>query len=118
MLSAGSLTEVVQLQRMVYRTSESGEQRVEFEDFYRCRAAVKYTKTLRDLTAGEMWNPTGLLVTIRYNEKADACRRLLWRGKAYTMTPPNADRVNGSMTITAELFDEGAGMDVPTIEEE
>lgn len=105
MISAGILTEVVTLQRKAYTRNKAGEQVQGFESFCTLRANIKFAKGSRALLQGEVWRPTTIVVTSRNVANGEDTCRLTWKNRAYLVDSANADRVNGTLTITATLED-------------
>ena len=109
-LSAGQLNERIMLQEMIMKRNSIGEQEFSYRDLteYMIPASVKFTKSVRQLSYGELWSPQDILVTTRYSERLLSAKRLLWQGKQwYLKGAPLGDRQNGSITITASLVNDG-----------
>ena len=110
MISSGQLNERITLQQMVTTRNQSGEQVVTFQNLETAvPASVKFAKGRRAVDYGEAWNPTTIVFTIRYSQSRQATDRVQWASKNYTVISLNPDRVNGTITITADLVDEGRG---------
>jgi hypothetical protein len=60
-----------------------------------------------------VWNPASISITCRYSEAFEQAERILWHGKVFTVLSAFGDRVNMSMTITAELYNEGKNPEEP-----
>lgn len=107
MLNAGSLTEIVTLQQTAVRRDSTGDVLQEWQTIAQTRASIRFLKGSRALIFGDVWNPTTIVVTVRYSKQFVNATRVLWEGKPFTVISANPDRVNGSVTITADLYNEG-----------
>ena len=107
-IAAGTLTERITLQKTAITRNSIGEEIAGWTDIITgLPAAVKWLKGSRALTFGDVWNPASISITCRYSEAFEEAERILWHGKAFTVLSAFGDRVNMSMTITAELYNEG-----------
>ena len=111
-IAAGTLTERITLQKTAITRNSIGEEIAGWTDIITgLPAAVRWLKGSRALTFGDVWNPASISTTCRYSEAFEEAERILWHGKAFTVLSAFGDRVNMSMTITAELYNEGKNPD-------
>ena len=111
-IAAGTLTERITLQKTAITRNSIGEEIAGWTDIITgLPAAVKWLKGSRALTFGDVWNPASISITCRYSEAFEQAERILWHGKVFTVLSAFGDRVNMSMTITAELYNEGKNPD-------
>lgn len=107
-IAAGTLTERITLQKTAITRNSIGEEIAGWTDIITgLPAAVKWLKGSRALTFGDVWNPASISITCRYSEAFEEAERILWHGKVFIVLSAFGDRVNMSMTITAELYNEG-----------
>ena len=107
-IAAGTLTERITLQKTAITRNSIGEEIAGWTDIITgLPAAVRWLKGSRALTFGDVWNPASISITCRYSEAFEQAERILWHGKVFTVLSAFGDRVNMSMTITAELYNEG-----------
>ena len=107
-IAAGTLTERITLQKTAITRNSIGEEIAGWKDIITgLPAAVRWLKGSRALTFGDVWNPASISITCRYSEAFEEAERILWHGKVFTVLSAFGDRVNMSMTITAELYNEG-----------
>ena len=107
-IAAGTLTERITLQKTAITRNSIGEEIAGWTDIITgLPAAVRWLKGSRALTFGDVWNPASVSITCRYSEAFEEAERILWHGKVFTVLSAFGDRVNMSMTITAELYNEG-----------
>lgn len=107
-IAAGTLTERITLQKTAITRNSIGEEIAGWTDIITgLPAAVRWLKGSRALTFGDVWNPASVSITCRYSETFEEAERILWHGKVFTVLSAFGDRVNMSMTITAELYNEG-----------
>ena len=107
-IAAGTLTERITLQKAAVTRNSIGEEIAGWTDIITgLPAAVRWLKGSRTLTFGDVWNPASISITCRYSEAFEQAERILWHGKVFTVLSAFGDRVNMSMTITAELYNEG-----------
>lgn len=100
--------ERITLQKTAITRNSIGEEIAGWEDIITgLPAAVRWLKGSRALTFGDVWNPASISITCRYSEAFEEAERILWHGKVFTVLSAFGDRVNMSMTITAELYNEG-----------
>ena len=113
-IAAGSLTERITLQKAAVTRNSIGEEVAGWTDIITdLPAAVRWLKGSRALTFGDVWNPATVKITCRYREAFEEAERILWHGKEFTVVSAFGDRVNMSMTITADLYHEGKDADEP-----
>lgn len=111
-IAAGTLTERITLQKTAITRNSIGEEIAGWTDIITgLPAAVRWLKGSRALTFGDVWNPASISITCRYSEAFEEAERILWHGKVFTVLSAFGDRVNMSMTITAELYNEGKNPD-------
>lgn len=107
-IAAGTLTERITLQKATVTRNSIGEEVAGWTDIITdLPAAVRWLKGSRALTFGDVWNPATVKITCRYREAFEEAERILWHGKEFTVVSAFGDRVNMSMTITADLYHEG-----------
>ena len=111
-LPAGNLTERVILKALAYTRNELGEQVLSYlpiEGYESTLPAqVKFVKSIRAISVGQMWEPTTIIVTTRYSARLLSVRRIEWQGKKYDVDGmPNGDRINNTITYTCNLHDDG-----------
>lgn len=126
MIAAGDLRERVLLRRPSVCRNDYGEQVTQWPVVYSCRARVQFRKGSRALGEGEMWNPTTVVVTVRYSAALGPGRefwrrvpqlmalgmRLEWMGQAYHIDSLNIDRAAGTATLTCSAVElSGEGLD-------
>ena len=113
-IAAGTLTERITLQKTAITRNSIGEEIAGWTDIITgLPAAVRWLKGSRALTFGDVWNPASVSITCRYSEAFEQAERILWHGKVFTVLSAFGDRVNMSMTITAELYNEGKNPEEP-----
>lgn len=108
MISSGTLSERIKCEKMSVTRSTSGEQLIAYttiED--NLPANVKFSKGSRAVDGGEVWHPTTIVITTRNYQQLHDVERITWDNKKYQVISVNADRVNMSITIVADLIDEG-----------
>lgn len=106
------MTERVLLKALGYTRNEIGEQVLTYlliEGFTSTiPAMVKFSKSMRVVEFGQMWEPTTIVVTTRYSQSLLNARRIEWQGKKYDVDGmPNGDRIAGTITYTCTLHDDG-----------
>lgn len=106
------MTERVLLKALGYTRNEIGEQVLTYlliEGFTSAiPAMVKFSKSMRVVEFGQMWEPTTIVVTTRYSQSLLNARRIEWQGKKYDVDGmPNGDRIAGTITYTCTLHDDG-----------
>ena len=106
------MTERVLLKALGYTRNEIGEQVLTYlpiEGFASALPAmVKFSKSMRVVEFGQMWEPTTIVVTTRYSQSLLNARRIEWQGKKYDVDGmPNGDRIAGTITYTCTLHDDG-----------
>ena len=111
-LPAGNLTERVTLKALAYTRNELGEQVLSYLPIEGYESAlpaqVKFVKSIRAISVGQMWEPTTIIVTTRYSARLLSARRIEWQGKKYDVDGmPNGDRIQNSITYTCTLHDDG-----------
>ena len=111
-LPAGNLTERVILKALAYTRNELGEQVLSYLPIEGYESAlpaqVKFVKSIRAISVGQMWEPTTIIVTTRYSARLLSARRIEWQGKMYDVDGmPNGDRIQNSITYTCNLHDDG-----------
>ena len=111
-LPAGNLTERVILKALAYSRNELGEQVLTYLPIEGYESAlpaqVKFVKSIRAISVGQMWEPTTIIVTTRYSARLLSARRIEWQGKKYDVDGmPNGDRIQNSITYTCNLHDDG-----------
>lgn len=111
-LPAGNLTERVILKALAYTRNELGEQVLSYLPIEGYESAlpaqVKFVKSIRAISVGQMWEPTTIIVTTRYSARLLSARRIEWQGKKYDVDGmPNGDRIQNSITYTCNLHDDG-----------
>ena len=111
-LPAGNLTERVILKALAYSRNELGEQVLSYLPIEGYESAlpaqVKFIKSIRAISVGQMWEPTTIIVTTRYSARLLSARRIEWQGKKYDVDGmPNGDRIQNSITYTCILHDDG-----------
>lgn len=111
-LPAGNLTERVILRALAYTRNELGEQVLSYLPIEGYESAlpaqVKFVKSIRAISVGQMWEPTTIIVTTRYSARLLSARRIEWQGKKYDVDGmPNGDRILNSITYTCNLHDDG-----------
>lgn len=108
MISAGTLTERVDILTPEVSRGSMNEQVVEYKKTTTVWAGVIYQRGARALSAGESWMNNSIVVTMRYmSVVTDRCR-LVWDGKTYRIDSCNRSKKDGSITITASVLDEGS----------
>lgn len=113
-IAAGTLTERITLQKATVTRNSIGEEVAGWTDITTdLPAAVRWLKGSRALTFGDVWNPATVKITCRYREVFEEAERILWHGKEFTVVSSFGDRVNMSMTITADLYHEGKNEEDP-----
>lgn len=116
-IAAGTLTERITLQKAAVTRNSIGEEIAGWSNIVEgLPAAVRWLKGTRALTFGDVWNPASISITCRYSEAFEQAERILWHGKEFTVVSAFGDRVNMSMTITADLYHEGKNEEEPTPE--
>lgn len=111
-LPAGNLTERVILKALAYTRNELGEQVLSYLPIEGYESAlpaqVKFVKSIRAISVGQMWEPTTIIVTTRYSARLLSVRRIEWQGKMYDVDGmPNGDRIQNTITYTCNLHDDG-----------
>lgn len=111
-LPAGNFTERVVLKALGYTRNELGEQVLTYlpiEGFSSAiPAMVKFSKSMRVVEFGQMWEPTTIVVTTRFSQSLLNARRIEWQGKKYDVDGmPNGDRIQNTITYTCTLHDDG-----------
>ena len=111
-LPAGNLTERVTLKALAYSRNELGEQVLSYLPIEGYESAlpaqVKFVKSIRAISVGQMWEPTTIIVTTRYSARLLSARRIEWQGKKYDVDGmPNGDRIQNTITYTCNLHDDG-----------
>jgi SPP1 family predicted phage head-tail adaptor len=111
-IPAGNMTERVLLKALGYSRNEIGEQVLTYlpvEGFTSAiPAMVKFSKSMRVVEFGQMWEPTTIVVTTRFSQSLLNARRIEWQGKKYDVDGmPNGDRIAGTITYTCTLHDDG-----------
>ena len=86
-----------------------GEQIQTWIPTYTCRADVKFSKGSRAILAGEVWNPTSVVITCRRSDKINNRQRIRWEGNQYNIVSINPDAADRSLTIIADLINENNG---------
>lgn len=109
MISAGALTERVDIMTPEISRGSMNEQVIQYRKAITVWANVQFQRGARALTAGEAWMNSSAVVTMRYmSVVTDRCR-LVWDGKTYRIDSCNRSKRDGSITITASVLDEGSG---------
>lgn len=106
MLTAGSLTERVDIMVPIVTRGDMGEQVVEFTKKATVWAAVHFQRGANVLTMGESWLSRTVSVTMRNNSIIHDRCRLSWDDKTYAIDSLNRSRRDGSITIVASVLDE------------
>ena len=106
------MTERVLLKTLGYSRNEIGEQILTYLPIVGFTSAipamVKFSKSMRVVEFGQMWEPTTIVVTTRYSQSLLNARRIEWQGKKYDVDGmPNGDRIAGTITYTCTLHDDG-----------
>ena len=108
MVSAGLLNQRIEvLKPLNVRRSPTGGQIVDFVTMRHQWASVRYLRGTSALQVGEMWLPSSISVLMRYTGEITERCRLKWEGKTYKITSLNGSRIDGTLTIVADLVDEG-----------
>ena len=111
-IPAGNMTERVLLKTLGYSRNEIGEQVLTYLPIVGFTSAipamVKFSKSMRVVEFGQMWEPTTIVVTTRFSQSLLNARRIEWQGKKYDVDGmPNGDRIAGTITYTCTLHDDG-----------
>ncbi|WP_455639768.1 phage head closure protein [Parabacteroides sp.] len=109
MISAGLLKERITFLQAETMQNDFGEQVQTWKPVYCCRADVKFSKGSRAILAGEVWNPTSVVITCRLNCRINARQRIKWAENSYTIASINPDSSDRSLTIIADLINENNG---------
>ena len=113
-IAAGTLTERITLQKAAVTRNSIGEEIAGWSNIVEgLPAAVRWLKGSRALTFGDVWNPASVSITCRYSEAFEQAERILWHSKVFTVLSAFGDRVNMSLAITAELYNEGKNPEEP-----
>lgn len=111
-IAAGSLTERIKLMKAKVTRNSIGEEMPEWQAIEESLpAAVKWLKGSRALTFGDVWNPATISIICRYSPAFEEAERIEWHGKQFVVISAFGDRLNGSMTITADLWREGENIE-------
>ena len=111
-LPAGNFTERVVLKALGCTRNQIGEQVLTYLPIQGFTSAipamVKFSKSMRVVEFGKMWEPTTIVVTTRFSQSLLNARRIEWQGKKYDVDGmPNGDRIAGTITYTCTLHDDG-----------
>jgi len=120
MVSAGYLDQRVEVLTPEYTgRSIGGQQVVTWKSEGTRAAAVKYLKGSRLLEMGDVWLPSTVVITMRYTDKVTERSMLIWNKKRYRIVaPPNGTLREGTLTITADLVNDGQQGIEPKAEED
>jgi len=106
-ISAGILTERVQMQVQSVTQNKIGEQEVTYTDlapFCVFPAQVKFLKSSNAEILGQVLDTMSIMVTTRYSESLLKVRRIILKDNKYDVDGvPNGDRVNRTITYTCNL---------------
>lgn len=109
MISAGLLKYRICFLQADIERNGFGEQVQIWKPVYSCRADVRFLKGSRAITAGEAWNPSSVVITCRRSDKINLRQRVRWEGNAYSIVSINPDVADRSLTIVADLINDGDG---------
>jgi SPP1 family predicted phage head-tail adaptor len=108
MISAGILNQRVEvLEALNIRRSPTGGQIVDWGTLRHQWACVRYLRGTSALQQGEMWLPSSISVLMRYTAEITERNRLKWQSKTYKIVSLNGSKIDGTLTIVADLVDEG-----------
>lgn len=109
MISSGLLKYRISFLQADVDRNSFGEQIQTWNMAYTCRADVKFSKGSRAILAGEVWNPTSVVITCRRSDKINNRQRIRWEGNQYNIVSMNPDAADRSLTIIADLINENNG---------
>ena len=109
MISSGLLKYRISFLQADVDRNSFGEQIQTWNTAYTCRADVKFSKGSRAILAGEVWNPTSVVITCRRSDKINNRQRIRWEGNQYNIVSMNPDAADRSLTIIADLINENNG---------
>lgn len=106
MLTSGILTERVEI--LVPQNTSAGQFGENLTDWVKVAtlwARANFKKGVNALNLGEDWMARTVVFTFRNNRLITERCRLGWDGKIYAIQSLNRDKIEGSLTITAEALD-------------
>lgn len=109
MINSGLLQYRIRFLQADVERNDFGEQMQSWKPVYSCRANVRFMKGSRAIMAGELWNPTSVVITCRRNSIINNRQRIRWEGNTYTIVSINPDTADRSLTIVADLINENHG---------
>ena len=109
MISSGLLKDRISFLQADTTRNSFGEQVQIWNPVYSCRADVRFSKGSRAILAGEVWNPTSVVITCRKGGKINNRQRISWEGNQYNIVSINPDVTDRSLTIIADLINENNG---------
>ena len=109
MITAGRLSERVDILMPEVSRSETGEQTIDYVNKKTIWANVVFQRGAQALVAGDVFLNRSVVVTMRDNRLITERCRLGWDGKIYSIESFNRSKKDGSITITASVVEEGNG---------
>lgn len=106
MISSGLLKDRIEFLQARIDRNDFGEQVQNWVAVYSCRADVRFSKGSKAILAGEVWNPSSVVITCRTNDIINDRQRVKWGNNTYNIASLNCDRSDKSVTIIADLINE------------
>ena len=106
MITAGKLSERVDILVPEVTGGESGEQITEFAESKTVWANVLFQRGTKALVAGDVYLNRSVVITMRNNSLITERCRIRWDGKTYVIESLNRSGHDGSITISASVIEE------------